>query len=514
MDFIRGNENVNNKNIAQLLSLQAVSKQLGIPKSGVQALVDSEQLSLVDVGGKPYITTASLLRLLGQKETVYSGQQNNGYPAPEELSCPLTSWETIKPEKERTSMMTKFKGSVSALKDGRFMVQIEKGKKPDGKRDRENKGFHDEDEARVYLERRLDELNRGQAQTIPIAPAVQPTVAIPQGNYTPLTFEQYAVKMLNDGIGKGTSRTMEGHRRGLSPVSHHIGKKPMTQITQQDLKKTFEKMRYDYVKSSMTRSFNIVKLIMEYAYDNGDIPTNVMHKLKCPSSKKPVDKNPFPTYSNEDIKMLFETSREYSQELYTMFTVLECTGIRPGELRALEWTFFNAEEKTVRIRQAITTEYEEIKTLKKAAKSKEILSVTKSEYGVRTMRLSDLAVQALLDWKKSLNREKSDVRRNSLFIFPGRNGSYKSETSCQSTIQRYRERYDIEDMGVRFYKFRHTMCTRLILAGQPIPVIQRIMGDNTADMVMKIYTHVNAEMALQATAGFYEDLNRQHAEIA
>ena len=37
------------------------------------------------------------------------------------------------------------------------------------------------------------------------------------------------------------------------------------------------------------------------------------------------------------------------------------------------------------------------------------------------------------------------------------------------------------------------MCTRLILSGQPISVIQRIMGDNTPDIIMKIYTHVNSE---------------------
>ena len=69
-------------------------------------------------------------------------------------------------------------------------------------------------------------------------------------------------------------------------------------------------------------------------------------------------------------------------------------------------------------------------------------------------------------------------------------------------------------MGVVFYKFRHTMCTRLILDGQPIPVIQRIMGDNTTDVIMKIYTHVNEEMALKATTGFYDNLNKKHADIA
>ena len=81
-------------------------------------------------------------------------------------------------------------------------------------------------------------------------------------------------------------------------------------------------------------------------------------------------------------------------------------------------------------------------------------------------------------------------------------------------LQRYRTEYGLDDIGVRFYKFRHTMCTRLILANQPISVIQRIMGDNTPDVIMRIYTHVNEEMAMKATASFYEELNRKHADIA
>ena len=67
-------------------------------------------------------------------------------------------------------------------------------------------------------------------------------------------------------------------------------------------------------------------------------------------------------------------------------------------------------------------------------------------------------------------------------------------------------------MGLTLYRFRHTMCTRLILAGQPIPVIQRIMGDNTIDVIMKIYTHVTEKQAMAACEGYYDNLNQRHKE--
>lgn len=500
-------------NNAQLIPVNVVSKHLGIPKKGVHALISTGQLFSIDIAGKPYVTAQSVYSLLGQKEQPIFGQQDSGYPVSEEIESPLTNDQLVE-DTEKAGVSMAYKGSISTLADGRFMVQIDKGKKPDGKRDRESKSFRDKTEAENYLKKRLSELNApldsiyGGAGTTPIIPGV------PQGNYTTLPFEEYAKNVLNEGIGKGTSRTMEGYRRGLVIIVPYIGKIPMASLTTQDLKKAFEKIRYKYAKSNIKRCFTVTKIILQSAFDNGDIPADIMGRMKCPSSKKPVDNNPYPTYSDEDIKTIFETSKDYNFELYAMFTVLECTGMRPGELRALEWSKFIPETKSIRINQAITTEYEEIKDILKTPKSKEVLSVTKSEYGVRTLPLSDIAVEALIEWEKRLRRSRNKLKANSTFIFPTRTGQFRSESASESLLQRYRKKYDLEDMEITYYKFRHTMCTRLILAGQPIPVIQRILGDNTPDVITKIYTHVNEQMALQSAKGFYDDMNRRHTEMA
>lgn len=196
---------------------------------------------------------------------------------------------------------------------------------------------------------------------------------------------------------------------------------------------------------------------------------------------------------------------------HPIFAVCECTGIRPGELRALEWTRFNPEEKTLAIRQAISKEYEKIERINQKTKSKEFVSITKSRFGVRTLRLSDLAVQALLDWRKVLDDSPAPMK-NSKFIFPSQEGDYKKESSVKCLMQRFVKKVGIEDMGLTLYRFRHTMCTRLILAGQPIPVIQRIMGDNTIDVIMKIYTHVTEKQAMAACESYYDNLNQRHKE--
>ena len=495
-------------NNSLLISVPSAAKKLGIPKKAVLSLIDTGVLVGIAAAGDTYITAQSMESLTGQKSTVDSGQCTSGYPGPQEVSCLLTKDDVVvEPEKAGVDMT--YKGSVSSLKDGRFMVQIDLGKKPDGKRNRHNKSFHDKKEADAYLEMKLQELNGVQVAVSTPSVPVQPVVSPLPSQYTQLTFEEYAVKILNEGVGKATTRTIEGHRLGIRPMVELIGHKKMVDLTTQDLRKAFEVIRYKYLKSNVTRSFNITRLMIQTAFENGEIPTDIIGKMKCPTSKKPIETEKFPTYSEEEIATLLKTSREYSLELYTMFTLLECTGMRPGEMRGLEWSVFDAEKKTIRIKQAATVQFEKLESIRRQAKAKDIISVPKSAYSVRTLRLSDLAVKALLEWNKYLSKSRNQKRADSPYIFPNAKGNFKSETSCQSIIQRYRAEFHLE--GVTFYKFRHTMCTRLILSGQPISVIQRIMGDNTTDVIMKVYTHVNQEMAMKATEGFYDELNKRHA---
>lgn len=497
-------------NNSLLISVPSAAKKLGVPKKAVLSMINTGVLVGIAAGGDTYITRQSIESLAGQNSVVDSGQHPSGYPEPQEVSCLLTKDEVVV-EQEKAGVDMIYKGSVSSLKDGRFMVQIDLGKKPDGKRNRESKSFKAQKEAETYLAKRLQELNGVQVgASTPFVPA-SPMASLTPSQYTQLTFEEYAIELLNSGVGKATTRTIENYRRGSKMMLPYIGSKKMVEITEQDIKKAFEKIRYAYAKSGVRHSFNTTKLIFQTALDNNDIPVDIMRRLKCPTSKKPVTKDKYPTFSDEDIDVLFQTSREYSLELYTIFAVLECTGMRPGELRGLEWDSFDPIQKTIRIQQAATVQYEEITTLKRQAKHRDIISTPKSEYSVRTLRLSDLAVKALQEWKRFVSKSRSANKKNSKLIFSDKNGNIRSESSYQSLIQRYRKQFDIEDMGINLYKFRHTMCTRLILSRQPISVIQRIMGDNTPDIIMKIYTHVNEEMAMKATESFYEELNRKNA---
>ncbi len=497
----------------RLLSEQIVAKELGIPKKAVQELISSGELQAVEVSGKALVPILSLASMLGEKETVDFGQHGPVHNPSEELTCSLTNNELVQEIPEEAKDMV-YTGAISTLKDGRFMVQINKGKKADGSRDRESKSFKDKIQAQKYLDSRLTILNGIKSVHVSMDMPMMQTFTMPivdMSRYTDKTFEQYAVDTLNTGVGKATSRTIEGYRLSLFQVSKHIGNTKMTDIDVIQLRKMFEKLSYYYVKSTLRKAYNTTKMIFELALSSDDIPSNPFIKLKCPTSKKVVDMQKEP-YSDDEIKTILKEAKDYQNPvLYPIFAVLECTGMRPGELRGLEWSRFNAEDKTIRIVQAVSKAYEEIQSISQKTKATEFISVTKNAYGVRTLKLSDLAVAALLDWRKTLDTYKAPMK-NSPFIFPSQKGSFSSESSIKCVMQRFVKKVGIEDIGLILYRFRHTMCTRLILDGQPIPVIQRIMGDNTVDVIMRIYTHVTQEQAMKSCGDYYDKLNQKHLE--
>jgi len=207
---------------------------------------------------------------------------------------------------------------------------------------------------------------------------------------------------------------------------------------------------------------------------------------------------------------IISSSKDHGKKLYCIMSLLKSTGMRPGELRALLWKNFNQTEKTIRIISAATKKYDSVEDLKQKAKHKEIISVPKSKYSNRYLDLSDEAVDALIEWRKELDKNKNDKIRESQYVFPDNEGSFMKEDALRSLLQRFKKKYDLEDTGIHLYKFRHTMCTKLILQGIQISIIQRIMGDNTTDVIMKIYTHISRDDVKAASERFFREENKNY----
>ena len=500
-----------------LLSEQDVARKLGVSKKDVQSMITAGILPVIALPERNLISSVAVDNLIGKKDTVDSGQLGHGYPISNALYY-HQKYDMVDSEEE---IMKEYTGNVSVLKDGRCMVQINLGKGPDGKRLRESKSFKTKVDADKYLADRLNELNSvfvnaNQGLNMEYSYPQKPITVADNSRYTCQTFEEYAKYILNRGIRRAGPRTIEGYRASLVPVLKQIGKIKMVNISEEILFKLFNELSYNYHKTSLKKAFVTSRMIFNEAYAKDLIPQNPFGRLECPKSRKVVDtkntsKKP---YTNEEIEMLFTAAKEYHNRMvYPLLTTAECTGMRPSELRALYWEDFDPKRKTINIDKAIASNFEEIDDMYVKPYEKEYLTVTKSEYGVRELQLSDLAVEALIRWRKELNK-MPPAMKNSKFIFPSEEGDFKSYTSVKSILQRFLKHYDLKYIKFTLYRFRHTMCTRLALEGIPISVAQRIMGDNTIDVIMRVYTHVSNQQALEACGPYLDKVNEVHRAMS
>ncbi len=500
----------NNSNIIGdkiLLSVQDAARFLGVPKKAIQDLVDAGSLKAVNASGKTYISRYALAEVTGEQSVAHFGQLASGQMLEDAIYyCHKKDFIDC----EDDSMLRQYKGSVSTLKDGGYMAQIDMGRSPDGKRLRPSKRFKTREEAEHYLNQRLAELNdekvyKQNGVTYEIKSEVS------NSSYTDKTFEEYATMILNRGIGKAVSRTIDGYRVSLVPVLKYIGNIRMVDIDRDRLMDTFNDLSYKYSKVSLKKAFTTTKMIMEEAFFEEQIPKNPFIRLRMPTSKVQIENTRLP-YTDEEIDLIFEKSKEYCNKiLYPMIAVLECTGMRPGEMRALEWNNVDFDRKTVDIKHSVIMRYDAINDLRKKPKSYEVIGPTKSIAGVRRVGLSALAVKALKEWRKELDNMPVAMR-NSIYVFPSQTGSFRSESSNKCLVQRFVKWAGIQDMNFIFYRFRHTVCTRMFLEGLSIQIVQQMLGDSTSNVVMRIYNHMTQEQALSACDDYYERINQKNAE--
>ncbi|MCR4617042.1 MAG: site-specific integrase [Lachnospiraceae bacterium] len=158
------------------------------------------------------------------------------------------------------------------------------------------------------------------------------------------------------------------------------------------------------------------------------------------------------------------------QTVYTLAVRLAfCFCMRIGELRALEWSDYDAENQKMHI-------WKQVVAVKKNGRkrSDELVYHTKSNCpeGERYVYVSDEATQVLKELRE-INGEKQ-------FILNGINGAQFaiSENGFNEHLREF-----CTAAGVKYYsshKIRFYGCTELLDAGVPARTVQKIMGHKYA----------------------------------
>ncbi|WP_268346566.1 site-specific integrase [Bacillus haynesii] len=166
----------------------------------------------------------------------------------------------------------------------------------------------------------------------------------------------------------------------------HFGKLKIKDITKAYCQKVINRIAQDI--DSVQDVKIQANLVFKYAVRMDCITINPMEFVVIPKNlSREEEKRNF--WEKDEIKTFLEKAHsQLEQQDYVMFYVLIFTGMRKGELLALEWKDVDLKEKTINIKQTMFFK-----------DGKEVIQTTKKYHSKRIITIDDHTAQILKKWR-------------------------------------------------------------------------------------------------------------------
>ena len=219
--------------------------------------------------------------------------------------------------------------------------------------------------------------------------------------------------------------------------------------------------RKDVCGKSVLNEVVLLKTMFKHAYKWGNIRINPCEHLERPKTVKPeID-----ILEPPEISLLIDNS----SNLYRLaFLTALLTGVRAGELWALQWSDVDWNSKKLYIRRSVW---------------RNKFQTPKSKSAIRKIDLPDTLIPELRKWKLACPISENDL------MFPSQQG----EITCHdNAIKRHFNSALRKSMlrHVSFHSLRHTNASIRIQAGQNIKYISSQLGHASVKITLDTYGHL------------------------
>lgn len=299
---------------------------------------------------------------------------------------------------------------------------------------------------------------------------------------------------------------------------HEIGKKIITEIENDDIvefyimlykKKHLQANTIDCLHTVLIQVFdkaiskNIIRYNPTYKALKG---VKAEEKLKKENEENEDDEGEIQFLEVEEEKTLFEfikNSINY-QRWYPLLRFMAITGLRIGEVGALQKSDIDFEKKEIKVKKTIETY-----TIKDpdTGKSKTVYEISspKTAAGKRTLSLTkeceDLIIQEINYCQEAGIKCKASIGRYNDFLFLNKEGSfykgctvnkalYRIISACNAELMKKKQK-DKLIPHVHCHMLRHTYNTRLLESGIQVEDRMAILGQTDPEVNMRIYSHTS-----------------------
>lgn len=243
---------------------------------------------------------------------------------------------------------------------------------------------------------------------------------------------------------------------------------------------------------------NIHKLIapaIRYAFFNNLIIKDFSCGLSIPTNCSVLKKETVVPFTLEEQFEFIKIIQE--DDLEALYLTALNTGLRQGELFALEWSDIDFKSDLICVNKSVKSITHVSKNGREGSET--ILQTTKTKKSNRYSPMPQFLKIKLLEHKKKIEIEKrnaGNLYTDLNLVFPNKFGKYLSASSVRKRFKKVLKENNLPE--IKFHDLRHTFATRLFEVGEEPKVIQELLGHSNISITLNTYTHVLEKLKVKA----------------
>lgn len=347
-----------------------------------------------------------------------------------------------------------------------------------------------------------------------------------------MLFKDYIIKYLDEVKGETSSRTYDSKINLARHIINGIGKYKMSELNVHILKKfingltekNYEKGKktHYFSQSTINKIYDVLHGIIKDASDeegDGILQKDYMRNIKKPRSKQHKDKEE-QALSKDELKKISDVIKD-NKMISTWVHIMMYTGARPSEALALKFSDIDYKNSVIKINKTLSQEQDhDVASQKRKGAPKPIITNLKNDHGrskvdyqTRELKVSKNLLDITKEWENyvksntKLMKMKNDNGTEE-YMFCGSKGQLWLYRNYRQAYGRILERVGLDISEFNPYRFRHNFCTECLRKGIDVKTVQCLMGDNTPDMVLKVYANMNKDDVFKGSKILSEHIDK------
>jgi integrase len=252
-----------------------------------------------------------------------------------------------------------------------------------------------------------------------------------------------------------------------------LGERPIASLTRRDSRQLIATARGKGLAITTVRGIvRTLSVVLSQAVEDEYLSANPALSLRKYLRRGDESEPGIDPFTRDEAAHLVDTAREYFAEWYPWVLCALRTGLRAGELLALQWGDIDWRGRFVQVQRNLV-------------RGK---LTTPKNHQVRRVDLSPQLRAVLRLWRRQKHAEwfNHGLLRPE-WVFPSAAGTPLDESNVRKAFNQILDKAELHRRGP--HQMRHAFASLLLRAGEPITYVSRQLGHKDSAITLRVYAH-------------------------